>query len=735
MTEHQRMEEGRRMFQIFAARMFEQRVLTAYREKVARERQNKLIEEFEAEQDASNLRATKKQRDAEKKKAKKQQQKHAKAEEKAKKEQQKAAEEAAAREAEAKRQEEQKRKREEQRKKREAERKAQEEEKQRKEAEKHRRQQEERERQQEQERRQREAKAEEKRRREEARKREREEREAREQASREKKLQEERLRREKEEKAQAENEAQGRVRRDEESSRASQSSPASDNARKPSTLSNIVALPPGLKPQKSTTGQPQPSPSRAATTPVIPKAPTPMRGHNASSQNSQPSAPDTPETAPIQKQATPPRLSTEQSQPPQQNTVAARTPGRQPSRSHVPPVSPMHSLGPPPGMHQPPNIPFSNMSPGTMNGLPRASNPMLQGIPPGMQPGRQMPIYQQGPHVGFQHQAYSHLPHTGPPAGVNPPGMPGRGPGHETGPFHQAPPHAAPGHVPQTYAPAQEPRSAHSRQPSSSFDPTQIESQHPAQPIARPQPIKRPASTRPHESDQENRPSRIDTDVDDISRGLGSKALLDDSDEPLPSAHENRRPSAAPGMPAGPSGVFGSPFEQKPPTFGAPGRNSGSGGWGVPAPFGQPGFTGWGASAAGGWGSHGGFRYPAHRSNNPRPIVVRMLACQACQHLSSVKGGAGGGFHEMSEVLRQADALKPAQESAIEPRELREILETEGDGHNGGGSFLVSNQGPNRMLVRWEQDPGGASSNIRGPAPGLGQIGGSIPGSTIGRGF
>lgn len=29
------MEEGRRMFQIFAARMFEQRVLTAYREKVS----------------------------------------------------------------------------------------------------------------------------------------------------------------------------------------------------------------------------------------------------------------------------------------------------------------------------------------------------------------------------------------------------------------------------------------------------------------------------------------------------------------------------------------------------------------------------------------------------------------------------------------------------------------------------------------------------------------------------
>jgi len=34
LTDEQRLEEGRRMFQIFAAKMFEQRVLTAYREKV-----------------------------------------------------------------------------------------------------------------------------------------------------------------------------------------------------------------------------------------------------------------------------------------------------------------------------------------------------------------------------------------------------------------------------------------------------------------------------------------------------------------------------------------------------------------------------------------------------------------------------------------------------------------------------------------------------------------------------
>ncbi|KAI9319955.1 hypothetical protein BX666DRAFT_1817799, partial [Dichotomocladium elegans] len=45
-TDEQRMEEGRRMFQIFAARMFEQRVLAAYREKVAQERQQRLLQEI-----------------------------------------------------------------------------------------------------------------------------------------------------------------------------------------------------------------------------------------------------------------------------------------------------------------------------------------------------------------------------------------------------------------------------------------------------------------------------------------------------------------------------------------------------------------------------------------------------------------------------------------------------------------------------------------------------------------
>jgi hypothetical protein len=52
-TDEQQLEEGRQMFQVFAAKMFEQRVLTAYREKVALEKQRQLIEEERAAKKAA----------------------------------------------------------------------------------------------------------------------------------------------------------------------------------------------------------------------------------------------------------------------------------------------------------------------------------------------------------------------------------------------------------------------------------------------------------------------------------------------------------------------------------------------------------------------------------------------------------------------------------------------------------------------------------------------------------
>lgn len=71
MTEEQKMEEGKKMFSIFAARMFEQRVLQAYREKVAQERQLQLLRELEDEDKLTKEREQKKQNANQKKKDKK----------------------------------------------------------------------------------------------------------------------------------------------------------------------------------------------------------------------------------------------------------------------------------------------------------------------------------------------------------------------------------------------------------------------------------------------------------------------------------------------------------------------------------------------------------------------------------------------------------------------------------------------------------------------------------------
>ncbi|ORX93726.1 hypothetical protein K493DRAFT_34472 [Basidiobolus meristosporus CBS 931.73] len=66
----QSIDENRRMFQVFAARMFEQRVLTAYREKIAQDRQQKLLQELEEENRLQREKEERRLRKQEKKKEK-----------------------------------------------------------------------------------------------------------------------------------------------------------------------------------------------------------------------------------------------------------------------------------------------------------------------------------------------------------------------------------------------------------------------------------------------------------------------------------------------------------------------------------------------------------------------------------------------------------------------------------------------------------------------------------------
>ncbi|KAL8846683.1 MAG: hypothetical protein Q9221_008242 [Calogaya cf. arnoldii] len=535
MTEEQRMEEGRRMFQIFAARMFEQRVLTAYREKVAAERQQKLIEELEEESRQDTQREAKKAKEAQKKKDKKRQLKMKQDEEKAQREAKKAADEAAARAVEEKKLEEQRQKKEEQRKKKEAEKKAQEEERQRKEAEKQKRLQEAREQQAEQERKQREQKEREKKKKEEARRKEREEREAKEQAAVEKKEREAAEKREQEARVKAERDSKEKAKKQEQ-------------AAKPPGISNAALLPeipiPIPKPTKppAQTRSSHASPHLQIATPAVPKAPTPFRPRQPSFQDSHVSSPKT-SKAPSTSSTTSPGppdgpnsitapgaskasqgLPQQTIQIPHYNTASSSS-TTIPQPPGLPPMPAMSGNSYTPNFGHATNHRLPYQDPSFGHQTPLASPQQRQFMPPAS--GLPFP-----PGInGFRHL---------PPGTQGPPGQPLTSqPGtnahymlsRDTMPTHSR---------------------THSRQASTSYETSLFETPSipaPTQPIARPAPIQRPSSVTPQQQSDRERSGR--SDIDDLADHLGSSALLDDTDVPLTSAGNNhpRRGSVAPGGP------------------------------------------------------------------------------------------------------------------------------------------------------------------------------------------
>ena len=544
MSEKDRMREGRRMFQIFAARMFEQRVLTAYREKVALERQQKLLEELDDESRVDAQREAKKAKEAQKKKDKKRQQKQAKDEEKAKRDAEKAAEEAAAKALEEKKTEELRQRKEEQRRKKEAEKRAMEEEKQRKEAEKQKRQREAKEQLVEQERKQREHKENEKKKREEIKRKEREERGLREKEVRDKK----------ERDAQVKSEAGAKPDTKKDESTVKQSAQTSLGIPKRPSPANgpsiAGSVPPGLHPPLTTSGHA--SPHLQIATPVVPKAPTPMRQRQQSLQESRNNSPKTSlpassssTTSPSasagpngtltgpEKGALPPIL-TQQSQPASYYSPAgtlsgqvSQPPGLSSMPSMVANTFPSSAFGPPlsPMIQQASNHPVVYTNQSTVSGNQYRNFMAPNGIPfpPGINGSRQMP---QGRGSMMDPQ----------PSQISPIGLPSVGSNDVS-----------------RYGFSRDniPSHAHSRNTSASFDRSGFDTPSTtaqAQPIARPAPIKRPSSAAPHQQGG-NAPS-TNTDVDDLSIHFGSSALLEDTDVPLRSnSNDTRRGSMAPGAP------------------------------------------------------------------------------------------------------------------------------------------------------------------------------------------
>ncbi|KAF1826730.1 uncharacterized protein K489DRAFT_392795 [Dissoconium aciculare CBS 342.82] len=762
LTEEQRIQEGRRMFQIFAARMFEQRVLTAYREKVAKERQEQLLQDLVNEEEREKAKELKKQRDAQKRKDKKKQQQQAKAEEKARRDAEKAEEEARLRQAEEQKQEEQRRKKEEQRKKREEEKRKLEEEKARKEMEKLRRQQEEQSRREEAERKARELKSAEKARKEEARRREREERESREKEARERKNLEDKDRKDREAKNKLDKDA-----RDREKTIPPATHPhPTQIAKRPSQM-GMVAIPavhPKQLPGSGISSSPRPLPTR-------PRQP--------SQQNSLPSS------SPRQAHKASSPGSGGQQQQNQPKTILQKSNPHQASQPHalypLPSASPLHHqpLQPPPGMthphqHHHPGA-FGGVGPMGFSGFPAPHNNMMP--PPIGLPRGPMPMYpQQGPPMGMGNRI---------PFNPSMNGMPGLPPGMSNAPIRNfgfdmaGPNQPPPGFMHQQQQHPGTPVSSigqslsgqhteaqrngdltHSRQPSVT-DRERFEGTTASQPIARPAPIGRPSSVKPP---SERRPNHADTD--ETSKHLGSSALLDDTDDLQPALGIRRHS----GAPSGARNISGPPGMGQLGGFGGPGASFGAPGssWNTPnIPFGQgPGLgqPSWGSLPStspginmGSWMGSNNMMSPGvpfggpqhhHNMHGPpagvpmsRPRAIRIAICQACRQLSSRGEELNDTkFHPMENVMRQIELSRTLPVDA--PATLDEIIalcSTEGDSLNGGGELILrkdpatpSDHAPaNAYAVRWESDQAPMENGIafgNGHArTGLGEIGSPMP--------
>ncbi|KAK4159245.1 salt tolerance down-regulator-domain-containing protein [Cladorrhinum sp. PSN259] len=724
----QRMEEGRRMFQIFAARMFEQRVLHAYREKVAQERQAQLLEEIEIETQQDAQRKAKKAKESQRRKDRQARKKEAQAEEKARRESERAAEEAARRAEEDRKAEEQRLKGEEKRKKREAQKKAEEEERQRKEVERLRKIHE----REENERKAREAKEREKKAREDARLKEQEAREQKEREAKQRREAQEKAKREKDAKAKLEREnrepKETKEKRKKEE-RAAQKAAALAAAPVPPVP---VTLPkrPAQQPPAAVPALPQPStsyisPKITVATPVLSKVPTPMRARQPSQQESTAAASSGP------------------------TSLSGSGPSQNPSPN---PLTPVHSspgpIGPASKSGLPGAIPYGVPQPAGHAASPVSIpaktlplQPNLFGMPPAV--GGAMPFYPPGlPQMpaGFgngMHRDHVFAPSTGyRPPGVMPMPPPGLGAPVAGRGFSIHPPPGFHGPLDspllgmaQMAGPGfqEENSGSHSRQGSGSFE------SGVSQPIARPTPIGRPASVVHGQRPTNGSPSR-NISNSEVDAHLGSSALLDDLDDPLIPEYSARTsrppmmplPRAAPGFPmVAPFGAhpfFPSHHNPWAPAAHQPGAYA-------PAP--PPGLISapWGPvnPQASSFGSHSIVERPTEN----RAVAFRKMLRRACEELAvsgSNEGDSGDRFVKLENIKARVAIYN--QGHPVDEKDLLDYADTEGNENNGGGSFDVREDEQGNKSIRYV--PG---SHWPAHQPALQQaVGSNHPSSPIGAG-
>lgn len=744
MTEEQRMEEGRRMFQIFAARMFEQRVLGAYKEKVAKERQDQLLQELDDEVRQHDEQKAKKAKNAQRKKDKAAQKKQAAAEEKARKDAEKAAQEAARAEAEKQRIAEQKNRAEQKRKNKEAQKKAEEDARLKREAEKQRKLQEQRDKQAEQERKARELKEREKKAKDEQRQREKDLREQREREAQERKEKQERDKREKEaraakalKEAQAAREAKERAKEEKvaslkfQATHVAQAAAAAEKAQA-QTQAQVqtaqVQAPAQAQPQAQSQSQaqiqpvqvprrgqhplpiptpiPQHAPNPASysspkipvATPVIPKAPTPIRPRTTPQQQDSNSS----ASQSVASQNPSPHSMTPAHMSPgpigQQRKSSTSTTATTSQQSHT--ASPINGATklsgqtngfqiPPVAIQPPPGLGHHPTPPGFANRLPH--DPVFP------------PVFRQTPNMMV------------PPPGINAPAARGFPPGPLPPPgFAQTADQFAGFALPKEIPPL----NGHRRQSSGAFD-------SPTQPIGRPAPIGRPGSI------NQERPKKV---LEDETKRLGSSALIDDdADLLLDDGFNSNIRTEAPG----PRNGFTAQSPYMNPSFPIV-HNP----WGpLPPPtagahqFPPPGFAGpaWGApSVPAGLGLGSPVAAVSTlRTAQPRQVTTRLLMCQATKDLAAM--GNGEGFIELSALKAHMEALGDLQSTE---QDILALCDTEGNYGNGGGTFDVRRDGAafGKYSVRWLPDMEDAYMPHLRSVGAPGEIGSPLVGSASLRG-
>lgn len=123
-----------------------------------------------------------------------------------------------------------------------------------------------------------------------------------------------------------------------------------------------------------------------------------------------------------------------------------------------------------------------------------------------------------------------------------------------------------------------------------------------------------------------------------------------------------------------------------------------------------------------GWSDTDAARSTFNRRRADKLDQIRVLACQKCREM----GGENNNLVEVSTLLRaMGQATQPDMPIAM--KDLTKVLEMEGDGLNGGGTFVITHDSSGRTLVGYEE--GNELPSINGASMH------QAPGAPIGSGF